>query len=753
MPPRKRPLIESIFPNSMNSTVGSYAPKTLQGHAGQMTEPPPVVVPPTEDQLGGGDGEVQGGERATGKHIAELKIKEPGTAKVEQPYTMKGNIYAPTPQDELDARQQSEKNIFEAEQRAAIADYQAAGYSEKVMRDMIAIGERDAVVARQLHDTHFARAQQRMNKLYQKVDEASSLKVNPYNWHESIGRGGRVSAAFSVLTGQMAAGAGNPNSALKMMDAAIERDIGAQEQNIKAKYEAIRVARGLGQDERMLYKEEIDSLNETRAIAYSALQGRISAAKQHAINAAMYESLGIADDHYNLKKLAAIQAARQNIHIEVNGHVNAASQKMMMQEIQALEKGFVQQRTAAQAAGSDTRPQVEQLHEETVQQQGQSSVAAAPGRAGAVAARRGQTSKPGTTPQAGSEAGTSAAAPVQDQPLGEGPLMPEGPAPQQAAKAPSKGQHVQYTDRDVKEHLRQHRVPAEIIRSGSFGAEIQAQRHGGTLKVTSIKDAANAVNSNRLIPNGGVLTNRDADYVASLVQPPRAELFPGGADDPGYKIQMRAYEYGQEFEEIYETRSTLDEERNTIVAGGNNYKLAEGAIERTDKKAYDAMQGKLAQVATGNRAVMNLAKKIKTHGLSGIFTPEGGINIPGFNSEDEMTMTLANQTITQAMQYIKTHDPTARISDKDLEVGERALGSFLSKGGKFLDFVQSLDGDSYNNTKRNQISNFLAWIAIEAQAMVTLEYENSLVPSYNDMLRQAEDAQELQLWIDEHGAK
>ena len=37
--------------------------------------------------------------------------------------------------------------------------------------------------------------------------------------------------------------------------------------------------------------------------------------------------------------------------------------------------------------------------------------------------------------------------------------------------------------------------------------------------------------------------------------------------------------------------------------------------------------------------------------------------------------------------------------------------------------------------------------------MVTLEYENSLVPSYNDMLRQAEDAQELQLWIDEHGAK
>jgi hypothetical protein len=557
-----------------------------------------------------------------------------------------------------------------------------------------------------------------------------------------------------VLTGQMAAGAGNPNSALKMMDAAIERDIAAQEQNIKAKYEAIRVARGLGQDERQLYKEEIDSLNETRAIAYSALQGRISAAKQHAINAAMYESLGVADDHYNLKKLAAINAARQNIHIEVDGHVNAASQKMMLQEIEALQKGFVKPRTAAQAAGSDTRGQVEQLHEETIQQQGQSSVAAAPGRAGSVAARRRPTSKPGTTPPAGAGAGTGAAAPVQDRPLGEGPLMPEEAAPAKAPeRATSKGKHVQYTDRDVSKVMRDARVPAEIIRAGSFGAEIQRQSHGGTLKTTSIKDAANAVNSGKRIPNGGVLTNRDADYVAALVQPPDPALFPGGADDPGYKIQQRAYEYGQEFEEIYETRSTLDEERNTIVAGGISYKLAEGAIERTDTAAYKDMQKKLAQVATGNRAVMQLAKKIRTHGLSGIFTPEGGINIPGFNSEDEATMTFANQTITQAMQYIKTHDPTARISDKDLEVGERALGSFMSKGGKFLDFVQSLDGDSYNNTKRRQIENFLAWIAIEAQAMVTLEYENSVVPSYNDMMRQAEDAQELQLWIDEHGAK
>jgi hypothetical protein len=115
-----------------------------------QTESDPVVVPETEDQLGGGDPSkpVEGGERKTGKSISDLEIAEP--KKAEKPYTMKGDIYAPTPQAELDAKQTAEKNIFEARQRAMIADYQAAGYSEKVMRDMIAIGERDAVLQRQL---------------------------------------------------------------------------------------------------------------------------------------------------------------------------------------------------------------------------------------------------------------------------------------------------------------------------------------------------------------------------------------------------------------------------------------------------------------------------------------------------------------------------------------------------------------------------------------------------------------------------
>lgn len=723
-----------------------------------QTEPEAVEVPPTEPQVSGAYGRAtEAGEETGGSPIAGMFGQD--KPKVEKPYTMKGNIYAPTPQSELDAKQTAEKNIFEARQRAMIADYQAAGYSEKVMRDMIAIGERDAVLQRQLHDIHFARAKERMNQLYQKVDEASSLKVNPYNWHESIGRGGRVAAAFSVLTGQMAAGAGNPNSALKMMDAAIERDIAAQEQNIKNKYEAIRIARGLNQDERLLYKEEIDSLNETRAVAYSALQGRISAAKQHAINAAMYESLGVADDHYNLKKLHAINAARQNIHIEVNGHVNAASQKMMLQEIEAMQKGFVQPRTAAQAAGSDTRGQVEQLHEEVVQGQGQSSVAAAPGRAGSVAARRRPTSKPGTAPQAGAGAGTGAAAPVQDRPLGEGPLMPEEPAPEKAtgktaAGKPAARQRRETTRQEIAQYLRSEGVPAEVIRDDGYGVAYRLKQGEGKAKTTTITQAVNAINNGEEIPNGGMLMNRDADYVQQKILPPDPAQYPAGVEGAGYKAAKKLYDYGQQFEEIYETRATVDGSRNSIVAGGQIYKLAEGAPERTDVELYNKMKEKVSENATGMRVARGLAQRLRTHGLSGIFTPEGGINIPGFNTDDPTVLRHVEALITQGMQYIKKHDPTARISDQDLKVGREATAGYDSKKMRVLDFFQSfLDGNSYNNTARKTMERFIAASVIEAQRMTFEKYENSLVPSYNTLTKVNQDVNDLQLWIDTEGAR
>lgn len=723
-------------------------------------------VEPVEQTKGGTAGSEGGEESGTSPIAGMFGQDEPGKGP-KPPFTMKGNIYAPVPGQEAAYKQQLEKNIFEAEQRANIADYQAAGYSEKTMLDMVAIGERDAVTARQLHDTHFAKATQRMNQLYQKVDEASSLKVNPYNWSESIGRGGRVSAAFAVLTGQMAAGAGNPNSALNMMDAAIERDIAAQQQNIKNRYEAIRISRGLGQDDRALYQEELASLNETRAIAYSALQGRISAAKQHAINAAHYESIGVADDHYNLAKVNAIQAARQNIHIEVDGHVNAATQQMMLQEIAEMEKGFMKPQTSREA--------VEAQHEQAVQSQGQAAntvaqgaldknAPTAPGRAGAVAGRRGPKTKTGgTPPEAGTSqeqaAGQSLPQGREDEDLGMSVSTAPEKAPQKTTGAgkPAARQRQVFTRQESAKALRSAGVPEEVVKNDGYGVAYRLKQGEGSAKTTTITQAVNAINNNELIPNGGLLLNRDADYVQQHILPPDPSQYAAGVDGAAYKAAQSLYEYGQEYEEIYETRATVGGQRNTIVAGGMTFKLAEGAPERGTtpdaRRAYMEMQGKLGESATGMRTARALAKQIRSHGLAGIFTPEGGINIPGINTDDPATLKLTERMITQGMQYIKKHDPTARISDQDLKVGREATSGYDTKTGRVIDFLQSLDGESKNNAKRRQIERFIVASVIEAQRLMYEKYENSLVPSYNTMTRTNEEINEMQLWIDTQGAK
>jgi hypothetical protein len=100
-----------------------------------------------------------------------------------------------------------------------------------------------------------------------------------------------VAAAFAALTGGFAAGKMNPNSALNMLDAAIERDIAAQESNIKNNIAALQLQRGLAQDERQLLEDELQNMSQIRATKYAAIVGRIQAAQQHAVTEAHHMAL------------------------------------------------------------------------------------------------------------------------------------------------------------------------------------------------------------------------------------------------------------------------------------------------------------------------------------------------------------------------------------------------------------------------------------------------------------------------------
>lgn len=784
-----KPILQRIFPRSMDNLVVDAPGNVESGFATEADDIAPAEYDPTR---GGGEkqGAGRGGERVGGP--AAGKFLDPIAKKQPTGFAMKGQITTPRTPEEAEAYQQAQLNIFESEQRKAIAEGEAMGLAESVLSDYANVAQYDALEGRRLHNEYFAPAKRKLAALYQAVDDARSMKVNPFNWHESIGRGGRVAAAFSVFTGQIAAGAGNPNSALAMMDAAIERDISAQEQNIKNEYENLKLQRGLQADELGLFQEEIASINQTRAVYFAGMQAKIAAAKQRAINVAHAETYQVAHDHYNMKLLDAINAGRNQIHIEVNKAVSAATIKSAQAQVEQIQSAM-KPGTLVQGPG-EAAP--------TATAEG--SVKAAPGRAGAVGGRRGSQAKTGTTPPQRGEAseGTPSAEPLDAPTSGAGipqqverdgmsmmetqeeaderyakqydeAVRAQGATNREAAKATRdriasspvrtlRGigeKHSAGGGVDENEMWAQltkdHRdggasIPKRVAEAGGYGLATSIDPVSGTgegsLGITSVYDGVSAVLANKTIPNGGMLLNRDADILKAIVPKPKRNQF---KHEDQYTRAVNHWQRGQDYSEIYEGRSKVAGERNTIVAGGMAYRLSDLSEARTDAKAYGEIQSKIAQQVTGQKGIMKLAKQIRTHGLQGMFTPEGGINIPGLNTSDPATMLMVNKMITNAMTYIKTHDPTARISDKDLEVGMEAMGDFMTTGGKLLDFFQTvLDGDSQNNTKRIQIERFFATIAIASQEMLWDEFEDDMVPTYNTMVKADEEALKLRKFID-----
>lgn len=697
-----------------------------------------------EPQIGGGERGTRGGEESGDSPISGM-FKRPGVKKPDQIATVKGNIFTPRPADEAQLLAESTKRIFESDMRARIAQLDTMGYSEVQMAKYANVASANAIEGERLHREHFEPAKRKLDRLYQQVEDARSMQVNPFNWHEKIGRGGRVSAAFAVLTGQMAAGAGNPNSSLKLMEAAIERDISAQEQNIKNHFASLKLQSGIAQDQRALHEEEVASLNNLRAQAYAAIQAKIGVAQQHAVNATHAEALSVAHDHFNVQQLNAMQAARQQIFIEMDAAVDASTAREMLAQVESMKQSM--------SIGTPLGPDPAQ-----VAAPAQRSVAAVPGRAGAVGARRGRPVRPGTTPQPALVAGTSEPRGREDEALQMS--VAEEAAVRAPREAPSRGlkglgekayRGQRVTRKDVANELRQHEVPSQVLKDGSYGRAFRLEQGEGGIGALTWEQALADVAAGRKLSEGGFLMNRDADFFKAMLPEPKRSQFPppkDGRDSPEYVFAKQIYDYGQEYEEIYEARATVDGQRNTIVAGGMSYKLAEGAIARTDPKAYKKMQEKLADVASGIRASKVLSDQIQRVGLSGMFTTDDGFQIPGITTGDPSTLRMQNQLITQAMQYIKTHDPTARISDKDLEVGRQAMAGFATKGGAFMDFIQSLDFDPSNNTKRKQIERFLVAISVESQRLAWEKFENELVPDYNTMVSTREDAMEMQNWLD-----
>jgi hypothetical protein len=720
--------------------------RMTRGAIGTATEAPePTATNPTVP-AGASTEEANRGQITTSD---ELEVPgAPGRQKGM--VTAKGTITPPLPDRLQRIKAHSSARIREAQKAQTLQDMAASGATQEQMQLWAQINDQDAEEGQRLYDDHFVRARDNIRGLQDKVDQARALKINPYNWHESIGRGGRVAAAFAALTGGFAAGKSNPNSALKMMDAAIERDISAQKVNIQNVYEGLKLQRGLNVDEARLFNEQMNAMNEIRAVNYAAILGRIQAAKQNAITESHYLAYQTAEDHYNLKLVEAFAAAQKEyLRLEVDGELRNSAH---LQALQTQMAQYQQQLGGAPAATSaPAAPSGRQLE--------------AP-RAGSAALGRGRPPRrvggtpTGQEPEAQAQReGIPAGAVAQDE-TGQY-LDASGNVVQPAQKAeprapfrrpepvsPEEGQMRSSLIRDI---VQSGQAPAHIGKFESFAQAAFAEKNLGTNTpgITKWGEAIADINAGRPIRNGGVTGTADARVIASRAPMPDPSQYRNAQHSDGrastaYQVARDIVERGERFPEIYERPSSFNGERNTITAGGKTYRVKAGA---RDAKTYERVRENVVKKEALTSALYNMSDLVRRKGLQGIFTDEGGINIPGLTTGDPGADLIGQNVITQAMNYIKTHDPTARISDKDLEVGERAATPFMSSWGKFLDLVQSLDGVPENNTLRQKVTRFLAKLGVEAARIAWTEIENEVVPDYNTQQEMLKRTQEVENFV------
>lgn len=758
------PIVQQMFPNSMNSSgapvEGQHLiPSMEEGFAQVPVEAEEVEAARMVERAGAGSrsGTAGGG---SGVVQREARMDEEAKGGNKSIFQAEGIIEPQPLPSETALRNEANANILQAKRATAAAELQAMGLSEQYMAQYANVGAQDAIEGQRLHDDHFTKAKGRMDNLYRDVQSAQSLKVNPFNWHNSIGRGGRVASAFSLLTGQMAAGAGNPNSALKMMDSAIERDISAQEQNIKNEYTNLKLQGQLGQDARAMHEEEIAGLGKIRALKYSAILGRIGAAKQHAITEGAYQAYNVMEEHYIIKQLDALQAERARIlSVHVKGPIRASMLRQIQQQVMTMQKQLT--------PGQDITPGGGQAPVEQSATAGPTTQGSAPGRAGSVAARRApKASTPtpptsgGSSPEAPSEAASSSS---NTESFLESSLGADANVTASAPDPFNAPDHPVPTPEETRASMLNNiggatpaqRKRAERIASADGFALDDANFNGfPTTNIAGVYESLEAYSAGaNKLPKGGFSDDRDAQLFADELRS-RPPLRKNYKTAEGHKAALASHAFQVDNYEVFEQPGV----QNTIDLGGGRYWRVKriSPARRTDAQGtakYYEMVNKLKEGQDYVDKLFRVAKDYQRVGPGGGFfnDKEGWFSIPGINSTDPGTKDMEQNITRLAMGFIKSEDPTARLSDKDLEVGEAAMG--LRDNGKInmpllLDRLQSLFPGKYSeNTVRRHMVRYLQGVAVAAQAAYYQKFSNDLVPDYTTDKLMVEQSDNFQAWL------
>lgn len=641
-----------------------------------------------------------------------------------------------------------------------LAQLQAGQASVEAQRDFEQIAVDDANAMFQLVETEFPKFRAAQDQLNKDIDDARQMKVNPYNFMQSVGRAGRVTSAISVAVGQLAAGAGNPNSAQKMIKAAIERDIDAQKANIDLAFRGIEAKSGLIGEEVDLLERQFLFGNQARAVAWTAVQAQMGAAKQEAANESQRIAIEMLETNALVEALIAKgQADAELIQFKMNAPVRnvtqALARKRQIEEIQQAIQPAAQPLGAPAGAPPTAAPPTAEAEPVAAPVS-----TAARTRAGQAAARRREEPVTVSEQEAGSvPEGNVVPEPIQDRPTGV-------VAPTSAPEVPA--QNIIPSDQEIETELSAF-VPEEVLQQGSFAKS-------RVPLAPSLVEGIKAVGNNWIMENGnrfpGFASVEDAQAAAFVIdkffRPVREQY----ENDVQFRTALAQHNYTVNNPELLEaytterfgTDATQRNESNNIRVGadGRRIRLSRDSDARIDPALRQQLKTDVTDTYQLVQDLRIQSEAIRENGIGSFlgfrFTGKG-IAFTPFNPEvSAEAAAIQSRFLDLGIGYMKRVDPSGRLTNEDIQIGKAYWNTLAEGGAKAWDVIQEtinpvLGKDFSETAIRQGITRFLQSMSLAFSDRTMRAIGGEFIIPWEEQQRQVQQVRETQRWMDSQKAE
>jgi hypothetical protein len=662
------------------------------------------------------------------KTDAELN-KGPKGAKPQPKAVLKGEIPFQPSAEEYDANRKAQEQIDAVTHMQGMAFLQANLFAQKELEGFAYIAANDAAATRKLVVENFTEYQKRVNQLDKELDDIRSMRVNPYQYLNRSGVGGRVGAVLATAVSQISAGSGQIAPAVTALKNAIARDIEAQQSDIDIAFKGIQEGRKNVDAHVALLKEEIAGRELAMTKAWQAVQTIIQASQLGAQNEAAAMAYQIFDKYVQVERFAQKEAALAKLGtIYVTHEIFKIKDGIRAREMHA---GLQQIMQGAVTAGA-------QLGQRSMQQGTQQPSVG--GGGGVVTGGMGgkasvQSRRKPATNQAGAQQGML---PNPDAQMQDG--VPDAiRRPEEDANAVVRKTAEQYQSEWAQDQLTYDTIKQRAkdkIPKGSNAAHYLSRAGSGIVgRLKSVGEMTEA------------FTNQPGVF-----DDPRNEMRPVTIDD-AIEVVNRAYDdigknnpdpYWREFFQYAKdhpesiTANTVYNVQGEPTKINTIYAPVLGRIKLSvmGEETPDSVREQAITTGENIKKLMDNADRIRTLGLAkNIFMVDSADGQGAWakiwsSPETYAALAQLDEGITDlGVRWIKSRDPSGRLSDQDVALALRMIASARERKWDIgVDFVDSLFGDDVSGA-REGAALFLERMALDAErAFINENYDKITMP-------------------------